>query len=77
MNFEIISEIKDVEQIAAGRGVDIRRYLNETYGRSRWRKMKGRATVRLPNGMIRESEIHWFESGGRGRVEYKIKRYLD
>ena len=45
-------------------------------GRRRWRKMKGRATVRLSNGMIRESEMHWFESGGKGRVEYRIKRHL-
>ena len=39
--FEIISEISDVETIATGRGVYIRRYLERTYGEGRWRKMKG------------------------------------
>jgi hypothetical protein len=31
--FEVLSEIRDVETIAAGRGVYIRRYLERTYGR--------------------------------------------
>jgi hypothetical protein len=35
MNFEILSEISDIETIASGRGVDIRRYLERTYGRGR------------------------------------------
>ena len=43
--FEILSEIRDIETIAAGRGVYIRRYLERTYGKGRWRKMKGMATI--------------------------------
>ena len=43
----------------------------------RWRKRKGIATVRLPDGMARVVELHWYEATGIGRKEYKIKRFLD
>jgi hypothetical protein len=39
--FEILSEIRDIETIAAGRGVTIRRYLERTYGKGRWRNDEG------------------------------------
>jgi hypothetical protein len=74
--FEILGEIRAVETIAAGRGVYIRRYLERTYGRGRWRKMKGIATVRLADGTIYEAEIHWFEAHGIGRKDFKIKRVI-
>ncbi len=75
-NFEIINEIKNIETIATGRGVYIRHYLNRTYGRGRWRKLKGIATVRLVNGMVCIAEIHWFEAHGIGRRDFKIKKVL-
>jgi hypothetical protein len=74
--FEILGEIRAVETIAAGRGVYIRPYLERTYGRGRWRKMKGIATVRLADGTIYEAEIHWFEAHGIGRKDFKIKRVI-
>ena len=74
--FEVLSEIRDVEIIAAGRGVYIRRYLERTYGRDHWRKMKGSTTVRLADGTVCEAEIHWFEAHGRGRQDFKIKRVI-
>ena len=75
--FEIISELRDVETIAAGRGVYIRRYLDRTYGKGRWRKMKGIGTVQLADGEICEAEIHWFEAHGIGKKKMRIKRFLD
>lgn len=75
-NFEIINEIKNIETIATGRGVYIRHYPNRTYGRGRWRKLKGIATVRLVNGMVCMAEIHWFEAHGIGRRDFKIKKVL-
>ncbi len=74
--FEILSEIRDVEIIARGQGVYIRRYLERTYGKGRWRKMKGIATVRLTEGTICQAEIHWFEAHGIGRKDFKIKRKI-
>ena len=71
---EIVGEIREIETIAAGRGVYIRRYLNRTYGPGRWRKRKGQATVRLSDGTICEAELHWFEAHGIGRRDMKIKR---
>jgi hypothetical protein len=70
IGFEILSDISDIETIAAGRGVYIRRYLERTYGKGRWRKMKGIATVQLADGTICEAEIHWFEAHGIGRKDF-------
>jgi hypothetical protein len=76
VGFEILSEIRDVETIAAGRGVYIRHYLERTYGKGRWRKMKGIATVQVADSTICEAEIHWFEAHGIGRKDFKIKRVI-
>lgn len=59
-----------------GRGVYIRRHLERMYGKGRWRKRKGRATVQLSDGTVREAEIHWFEAHGVGRKDLKLKRVL-
>ncbi len=74
--FKILSEIRDIETIASGRGVYIRRQLDRAYGRGRWRKMKGVATVELADGTICEAEIHWYEAHGMGRKDFKIKRVM-
>jgi len=77
VNFEVISEITEVETIAAGRGIrDVAR-LRRAYGKGRWRKLKGVASVRLANGRIRLAELHWYEAHGIGKQEMKRKRYLD
>ena len=76
MKFDILSDISDIETIAAGQGVHIRRHLERTYGRGRWRKMKGVATVQLSDGTVCEAEIHWFEAHGIGRRDFKVKRVL-
>ena len=73
-SFEFLGEIRNAETIAAGKGVDIRRYLNRAYGKSRWRKMKGMAKVRLADGTVCDAEIHWFEAHGIGCKDFKIKR---
>lgn len=77
MKFEIVGRIRDVEIIASGPGVRALRYLRRAYGRGRWRKLKGIATVRLPNGILREVELHWYEAHGIGKRDMKIKHYLD
>ncbi len=77
MGFEIVGEITDVETIAVGGGIrDIVR-LRRSYGRGRWRKLKGVASVQLGNGRIRLAELHWYEAHGIGKREIKRKRYLD
>ena len=78
MDFEIISKITDVETIAVGKGVRDRIRLKRQYGRGRWRKLKGIASVRLVNGKIRLAEIHWYEAHAIGKKEFKLKLpYLD
>lgn len=77
MDFELVGSLRGVEVIAAGPGVRVRSYLRKAYGRGRWRKMKGIATVLLANGELREVELHWYEAHGIGKRDLKIKRYLD
>ena len=77
MKFEVIGEIVDVEVIAKGPGLRVRSYLRRAYGRANWRKSKGIALVRLPNGALRKVELHWYEAHGIGRRDMKIKRYRD
>ena len=67
MDFEIVSDITDVETIAVGTGVRDRARLRRQYGRGRWRKMKGVARVRLLSGRVRLAEIHWYEAHGVGK----------
>ena len=76
MEFEIISKIKNIETIATGKGVYIWRYLDRVYGKGRWRKMKGIATVQFADATVYEAEIHWFEAHGVGRRDFKIKRII-
>ena len=76
MRFEIVSEIADIETIAAGTGIRELARLRRAYGRGFWRKRKGVCQVRLPNGNIRLAEIHWYETAAVGRKDYKIKQLL-
>jgi hypothetical protein len=77
MKFELVGSIASVEVIAASQGIRVGSYLRKAYGHARWRKMKGTATVRLPNGALRAVELHWYEAHGIGKRDLKIKRYLD
>jgi hypothetical protein len=52
--------------------------LQENYGRGKWRKCKGKATIQMTKtGEIRFVELHWYEAQGIGRRKEKIKRDLD
>ena len=74
--FDIVGDVRNVETIAVGRGILVRRHLDRVHGVGRWRKMKGIAVVRLADGTVREAEIHWFEAHGIGRKDFKIKRLI-
>ena len=74
MDFEILTEIEDIEVIAVGNGIREIERLRKAYGEGRWRKLKGVATILLPNGNVRDAELHWYEAHGIGKKEIKIKR---
>jgi hypothetical protein len=75
--FEICGDLGDVETFAIGKSIRELPRLQKIYGKGRWRKRKGFADVRLPNGTIRKVELHWYEVSGVGKKELKIKRFLD
>ncbi len=77
MYFEIVGEITDIEIIAVESSIRGIQKLRELYGEGRWRKLKGKATVRLVSGKMRQAELHWYEAHGIGRKRMKIKRFLD
>ena len=77
MSFEIISEVTEIEVIAAGNSIRDLPRLRKQYGRARWRKLKGIAQIRLPSGQTRLAELHWYEAHGIGKKEIKRKHYLD
>ena len=74
--FEICGEIAEVETFAAGKAIRELPRLRKFYGNGRWRKRKGVADVKLPNGTIRKVELHWYEASGIGKKEFKIKRFV-
>lgn len=76
MEFEIVGNITDIETIAVGSSIREIARLRKIYGRGPWRKLKGIAIVRLPDGTLRKAEIHWYEAHGIGRKEIKVKRLL-
>lgn len=76
MRFEILEDITQVETIAVGRAIRERPRLEKVYGKGRWRKQKGIATIRLADGTICEAELHWYEAQGIGKKEIKLKRIV-
>ena len=77
MFFEIVGEIGSIETIAAGRRIRQLARLRKLYGSGRWRKMKGKALIRLASGSLRRAELHWYDAHGVGKRNMKFKRYLD
>jgi hypothetical protein len=77
MYFEIIGKIKNATTFATGKGIRELQRLQKIYGKGRWRKRKGIAEVKLPDGSIRMAELHWYEAAGIGKKEFKIKRYME
>jgi hypothetical protein len=75
-DFELIGEIINVETIAVGSSIHVLKRLRRFYGTGRWRKLKGIAKVKLPDGTICKAEVHWYEASSVGRKEIKIKRIL-
>jgi hypothetical protein len=76
-DFEIVGSIEQIETIAVGPAIRELHRLRKAFGRGRWRKLKGRATVRLEDGTIHFVELHWYEAHSIGRKKLKIRRYLD
>ncbi len=77
MSFIILGQIADIETIAINQGIREVQRLHKQYGKARWRKKKGIATIQFENGTSRRAELHWYEATGHGRKEMKIKLFLD
>ena len=73
MIFEIVSAIENIETIAEGNSLRVRNLLIKKYGKGRWKKKKGIATVKLRDGSFRQAEVHWYEAHGIGKRDIKIK----
>ena len=76
MEFQIVGQIGNVETIAKGNSIREIAALRAKYGLGNWRKMKGVAHVRLPDGATALAEVHCYEARGIGKVKLKIKEWL-
>jgi hypothetical protein len=57
MHFDILGEISEVETFAKGSGIREIARLRRAYGRARWRKREGIASIRLADGSIHLAEL--------------------
>lgn len=77
MDFQILGDIRKIESIAVNLSIRERARLKTQFGGHRWRRMKGIALVKFPNGEVSEAELHWYQAHGVGRRKMKIKRIVD
>ncbi|MBI3281947.1 MAG: hypothetical protein HYZ57_19145 [Acidobacteria bacterium] len=77
MEFLLLCNITEIEPIAVNLSIHERKSLRSRFGGRCWRKLKGVAMVRFPNGEVRPAEVHWHEAHGVGRRKMKVKRVLD
>ena len=76
-DFELVGAIGSVEVIAVNLSIRELRQLKAEFGGRRWRKLKGFALTRFPNGEVHRAELHWYEAHGIGRRDFKFKRFAD
>jgi hypothetical protein len=76
-DFELIGAITDIEVIAVNLSIRELDLLKTQFGGRRWRKLKGIALVRFPDGSVHRAELHWYEAHGVGKRKLKVKRRLD
>jgi hypothetical protein len=75
--FEIISPIENIEIIAVGSGIrDVER-LRKIHESGRWRKLKGRAIVRLEEGFECEAEYNGTKRMASTKGKLKSRNYLN
>lgn len=75
--FTIVGKISNIQTIAVGSEIRELAFLQRDFGKGRWRKLKGIATIRFFDGVTRLAEVHWYEAHGIGKRRMKVKRYLD
>ncbi len=76
-DFQLLGDVTEIEPIAVNLSIRERKSLKSSFGGRRWRKLKGVALVKFPNGEVRRAEVHWYEAHGVGRRKMKVKRVLD
>ena len=77
MQLGVVGRIAEQETIARGKGIRELERLVSVHGPGRWRKRKGVARIKLPDGTMCRAEVHWYEAHGVGRRELKFKRFLE
>jgi hypothetical protein len=77
VDFEILGQLTHVETVATGSSIREAARLRRLYGKGRWRKRKGLARTRLPDGTVWRAEIHCYEATGIGKREFTIERLIE
>lgn len=73
------TKISNIRKIADGRGIrEVNRLVEQYGGKAKnWLKRSGDADVVTAAGNVRRAEVHWYEAHGVGKVEFKVKTWLD
>ncbi|MFT6254611.1 MAG: RHS repeat-associated protein [Granulosicoccus sp.] len=73
------SKVMNIRKIADGRGIrEVGRLVEQYGGKAKsWLKRSGDANVVTTSGSVRRAEVHWYEAHGVGKVEFKVKTWLD
>lgn len=73
------SKVTNIRKIADGRGIrEVGRLVEQYGGKAKnWLKRSGDADVVTTSGNVRRAEVHWYEAHGVGKVEFKVKTWLD
>ena len=69
MDFQLLGDVKDIEPIAVNLSIRERKSLKSRFGGRRWRKLKGVALVRFPNGEVPPRGITLVRGPWRGPAE--------
>lgn len=69
MDFQLLGEVEDIEPIAVNLSVRERQKLKSRFGGGRWRKLKGVALARFPNGEVRRAEPTLVRGPRRGPTQ--------
>ena len=77
VGFELLEGPDDVSVIAIGSAIREIDRLRKLYGAGRWRKLKGKARIRLDDNSVWMAELHWYEAHGIGKRGLKIKYLLE
>lgn len=78
IDFELLSDLSQIETIGKIKNPAFKAYLNQQYGRANWLYKKGIAKIKVKSDQtVWISEIHFCEAHGKIKCHYRVKYLLE